>query len=181
MNRKWLRPVDGRKPENHHNRVPDHTSNTTLAAVRWDDAAAEVALRPANHRPPPSPGFWESSARLFYVSELGHVWMIRSADGRVQLSPAEIPEDSVEVSDDVLHDPDITTVAEAADELAHRIAPGVYADQGLHYYVSDRGVWMLYGLELVLVELPFLPPSAKSLDVVPADVVTVIMSMEASA
>lgn len=142
--------------------------------------ACDLASRPpANHSPPPSPGYHSAGTSLFYVTTGGSTWLIRSG-ATVLLKPTVLPAGCHDVDEDEVVDATIAVLSEAADQLEElATSPGIYADDGLFYTRTNFGqVFMLYGDDLQPVPLPCMPVSAQRLEVVPEYVLTAAVQIQ---
>ena len=117
----------------------------------------------ANENPPLGPGLYVVDERLLYVTSAGRVFIVRD-HAAVQLTPVdELPGDAEPCEFEL--DRELCIVAEAADALEdERVQPGVYTCGGYFYFVSERGVFLLYGELAQPVDLPTLPCGAVPFD-----------------
>ena len=167
--------VDASGGESDNLCVSHHQTNAEVAGTAFTRIAVDSPA--ANHRPAPAPGFRAAGASLFYVTPRGRTWLVRS-ESTVQLTPATIPDDSVDVEDEV-EDSRILAAAETADVI-ESASPGVYVDSdlGLYYVVTYRAVLMVYGVDLSPVTLPELPPDAVAVDVIPKHLRAAVTRMQ---
>ena len=161
--------------------MPPHTSNGIARTVANARIADFIPSGPAaNDNPPPGPGLYTLDERLLYVTSAGRVFIVRDQVA-VQLTPVDdLPEDA-EPCDFEL-DRELCIVAEAADALEdERVELGVYAYGGHFYFVSERGVFLLYGDLAQPVGLPTLPRGAVLFTAeLPPSVMASISTLEAA-
>ena len=123
----------------------------------------------ANGRPTPTPGMYQDDegARVYYVTARGQAYLVRTPEAMSMLQPVdELPFAALEELDEDAYDRPLCILAEAADALeSESISVGIYAHEGHYYYISEIGVYLLYGVKgarrFCAVSLPELPVGAQ--------------------